>query len=396
MDTMDQEIIHLVHFFFSDAIGRHEVNGVAQGPEIDPGAEGFAGDGGACIVDIFVLPDIELEGEDGTQGAGIPDDGKWTEGFQECGVAFGNALDPGHTVRFQGEVEAGQGGGAGEGIGGEGVAMEKGFAPVVAEEGFEDLFGGRRCPECHGSPRKAFAKADDVGLLFEIFAGEQPAGPAEPGQDFVGDAKDALHVRFGQQFVEQPCLIDMHAAGGLEERLVDEAGDARTFLADGFAKRVDIFGGGGIDKDDVEEVVAEWGGKDAPLADAHGAESIAVIGMVEGKDPGAGRLRRGYGGQVGGRCGLVPPVLDGHFDGDFDGGRAIVGVEDAGELARQEGEEAFGEVDGGFVGKAGKDHVVKPEGLLIESFRDIGVAVAVDVDPPAADRVDIGLTLVIE
>jgi len=53
-------------------------------------------------------------------------------------------------------------------------------------------------------------------------------------------------------------------------------------------------------------------------------------------------------------------------------------------------------VDGGFVGESGEDHVFEPEGLLVYSFGDIGMAMAVDVDPPAADRVDIGLTLFIE
>ena len=59
-------------------------------------------------------------------------------------------------------------------------------------------------------------------------------------------------------------------------------------------------------------------------------------------------------------------------------------------------QEAFGEPDGGFMGESGEDHVFKPEGLLVYLFGDIGMAMAVDIDPPTADRVDIGLTLFIE
>jgi len=382
---MDQEVIYLVHFFFCYAIGGHQVNGVAEGPEVDTARQGIAGDGRADGVDIFVPAGIELEGEDGTQGAGIFYDGVGAEGIEECDVAFGNAVDPVHTICFQGQVQAGEGGGTGERVGGKGVAVEKGFAAVVAKEGVEDLFGGGGNTKRHGSAGEAFAKGDDVGFLLEVFTCEEPAGPAEAGHDLVGYAKDVLPVGFFQQLVEQGGVINVHAAGGLEEGFVDECGDAGTLVADGFAEGVDVFGGWGVDKSDFEEIVAERVGEDAAFADGHSAKRVPVIGVVECENLVAGRRR-----------GLVAPVLDGHFDRDFDGGGAIVGVEDAGELTGQEGEEAFGEVDGGFVGEAGKDHVFKPEGLLVETFGDMGVAMAVDVDPPAADRVDIGFSVVIE
>lgn len=81
MDTMDQEIIHLIHFFFCYAIGGHYVHGITQWPEVDAGAEGFAGDGGANGVDIFVPAGIELKGQDGTEGAGVFHDGEGTDGL---------------------------------------------------------------------------------------------------------------------------------------------------------------------------------------------------------------------------------------------------------------------------------------------------------------------------
>ena len=47
-----------------------------------------------------------------------------------------------HAVGFQGEVQAGEAGGTSQGVGGEGVAVEKGSAAVVAQKGVEILFGG--------------------------------------------------------------------------------------------------------------------------------------------------------------------------------------------------------------------------------------------------------------
>ena len=51
----------------------------------------------------------------------------------------------------------------------------------------------------------------------------------------------------------------------------------------------------------------------------------------------------------------VLPVLVGHFAGDFDGGAAVVGVEDFGEVQAGglgELDEALGEEGGGDVGEA--------------------------------------------
>ncbi len=74
------------------------------------------------------------------------------------------------------------------------MTVEEGFAPVVAKKGFEYPFGGRGYAEGHGSAGEAFAKADDVGFLAEVFAGEDASGAAETCQDFIGNAEDALFM----------------------------------------------------------------------------------------------------------------------------------------------------------------------------------------------------------
>ena len=41
---MDQEIIHLVHFFFRDTIGGHKIDGIPQRAQIDAIPQCFPGD----------------------------------------------------------------------------------------------------------------------------------------------------------------------------------------------------------------------------------------------------------------------------------------------------------------------------------------------------------------
>ncbi len=56
---------------------------------------------------------------------------------------------------------------------------------------------------------------------------------------------------------------------------------------------------------------------DVDPADAHGADRVAVVGVVEGDELGL--------------LAVAPPkvllVLEGHLDGDFHSGGAVVGVE---------------------------------------------------------------------
>ncbi len=64
---MDQECIHLVHFFLRDAVRGHEINGVAEGAEVDAGVERPHGNVCADGIGVAVSTGVELEGQDGTQ-----------------------------------------------------------------------------------------------------------------------------------------------------------------------------------------------------------------------------------------------------------------------------------------------------------------------------------------
>lgn len=263
--------------------------------------------------------------------------------------------------------------------------MEEGLFFVVAEKGVEDLFCGCGDAEGHGSAGEAFAEADDVGLPGAVFACEEFTGPSETCEDFVCDAEDAVSGETFEDAVEEFGGICFHATGGLEEGFVDTGCELVGVAVDEGEGGFDVIGGRGIDEDDFEKVIVEGGSEDAAFADGHGSEGIAVVGVTEGEDT----IAFGYGFQV-------VPILDGHFDGYFDGGGSVVGIEDTGEGAGEEGEESFGEGDGGFVCEAGEDDVFEGIGLPEDGPGDMGVAVSVNIDPPGAYRVYIGVVLVVE
>lgn len=82
----------------------------------------------------------------------------------------------------------------------------------------------------------------------------------------------------------------------------------------------------GGDLEGIEEQFAEGLIENRWAADAHCAEGVAVIAHVEGDEFFLLFLAG------------VEPVLEGHFQGGFDGGGAIVGKEDPGEILRCDGD----------------------------------------------------------
>lgn len=90
------------------------------------------------------------------------------------------------------------------------------------------------------------------------------------------------------------------------------------------------------------------------------------------------------------RAAVLLPVLEGHADGGFDGGGAVVGEEGAGDFAAGEQvDELFGEADGGLVGEAKEGGVGDLAELLDDGSIDDGVGVAVDVGPDGGVAVEV-------
>jgi hypothetical protein len=93
---------------------------------------------------------------------------------------------------------------------------------------------------------------------------------------------------------------------------------------------------------------------------------------------------------------LISPILDGHFYSHLHGRGPIVGIKDPAKVPWQQRQQAFGQFNRGFMGKAGEDDVLQLQGLMVYFLRYVGVGVSMDIDPPTADRIDISLSRIIE
>ena len=91
---------------------------------------------------------------------------------------------------------------------------------------------------------------------------------------------------------------------------------ARGFAGDARRQAIRVRGG---KADDIEQQRAEHLVEAGYAADADAAEGVAVIGVFPGEV---------FGAVVSGRGSGLSPVLERHFEGDFDRGRAVVGEED--------------------------------------------------------------------
>jgi hypothetical protein len=98
-----------------------------------------------------------------------------------------------------------------------------------------------------------------------------------------------------------------------------------------------------------------------------------------------GVLQRGDDGAA---LAAVAPVLDRHLHRHLDGGRSVVGVEDARQAGRKDLHQLGGQAGGGLVAEAGEDHLLQRARLLRDGVRDLRMRVAVQVGPPAGDRVE--------
>ena len=276
--------------------------------------------------------------------------------------------------------------GAAEGVAGVGVAVEECLERgVIAQEGTVDFIGGQGSGHGKVAAGEAFAQAEEVGGDAFLLAGEHRPGAAEAGGDFVGDEE---YLVFPAEFrgpFQVAFGVDEHAPGALDEGFDKQGGDAagvpfEDFLqslmtapvagplvgAEGAAVGVGRGGGEGGEEEGAVDPVEE-----VDAADADGAEGVAVVAFREVDERGFFRTR----------VGPLLPVLKSHFDGDFNRGRAVVRVEDAGQFRRGDFNEFFGQPDSRKVGEAQEGAVGDPVELVPNGVVDFRDAVAVDVAP---------------
>jgi hypothetical protein len=193
-------------------------------------------------------------------------------------------------------------------------------------------------------------------------------GAAERGEDFVGDEQGAMAACESGDAVQPASGLGDHAGGALDERFEDEggvgpvlvggAGEALLDLVDAFPTTLPVIAGigafgsgaveraaiaiGGHDVVGTEEQTGVRAVKEVDVAEADGAEGVAVVGGVKREEAGFGVLAG------------APRELIGEFQADLHGGGTIIGEEDLRKVwwQRAVGEvnEAGGELGGGWVG----------------------------------------------
>lgn len=70
---MDQELIDLVHFFFSGTIRGHDIDCIPQRPQINACIQRIPRKAGGNRIEIPVLARSDLKGDDGAKDPDIPD-----------------------------------------------------------------------------------------------------------------------------------------------------------------------------------------------------------------------------------------------------------------------------------------------------------------------------------
>ena len=333
---------------------------------------------------------VEFDDADHAEKAGLFDGGVLVERFHELAHEGGFLLGFGDGVLGFVDAEGGEGGGAADGVPGVGVAVVEG-AVAVAEvgEGVVDGVFDEGGAEGHGAAGEGFADADEVGVDAGVVVGEAFAGAAEAHGDFVDDEQDVVFLAAVGELLEVAGGVDFHAGGAEAEGFEDDGSELVGVLGDDGAAGLEAVGvvGGGVGEwefggvgDDVAVGFVEGVDK----ADAEGAEGVAVVALVHADE-----------GFFFGSADVVP-VLDGDFEGGFDGAGAIGGEEDVAVGGGHEVGEGFGEFEYVGVGHAAGDGVLEGGGLLLDGVDDLGVVVAEGAGPPAGDDVEVSVVVLVE
>ncbi len=116
-------------------------------------------------------------------------------------------------------------------------------------------------------------------------------------------------------------------------------------------------------------------------ADGERAQGFAVIAVAQRDELGLRRLA------------AVAPVVGAHLQRHFDGAAAVVGVEATRQSRRCDLDQPLAEFDDRLMGEATEQHMVEPVELRLDPLDDHRMAVAEDIGPPGADRVDVALAI---
>lgn len=283
-------------------------------------------------------------------------------------------------------VERRQGDGGAERVPAVGVAVVEsgvGRGGVGTGEGGVDCVGGEGGGQGEVAASEALGQAEEVrGDAFTL-AGEEGSGSAHADGDLVEDQQGVVLANQLGQLSQEAVGVDPNAGSALNDRLKDNGGNLAGMLAqqavDGLEGFGRILGRRAGSAEGGEQEGAKHGVEAGNAAEADIAEGIAVVGAVEGEEEAA----LGFGGI------FLAPVLEGEFEGHFDGGGSRVGEEDTGQPGWSKLGKPAGEADGRFVGQAQEGGVGDPVELTAEGSVERGVAVAEEVAPEGGDAINV-------
>ena len=139
---------------------------------------------------------------------------------------------------------------------------------------------------------------------------------------------------------------------------------------------VALEGGGEGEDGDLTHQAAEQVEEARAAAKRHGAQRVAVIAAVEGDEYAPPRLA------------AIGPILVGDLQRHLHRGRAVVGEEDASEIARQETGQRRCQIDRRPMGEACEHHMGECGRLPGERLVQLGMGMPVGAGPPGRDEVE--------
>lgn len=143
-------------FFGGDAVGRENVDDVAERAKENAGVEEKFVELGAQAREIACIIGAQFDGSDGADGTDVADRGMISNLGETLLVDLGdgvNAFEDGLALE---NFEAGDGGSGGDGISCVGMSVVKSAAAVVADEGAMNFFGA------HGGSERKNAAGDSL------------------------------------------------------------------------------------------------------------------------------------------------------------------------------------------------------------------------------------------
>ena len=266
-------------------------------------------------------------------------------------------------------VERGDRRSAGKRVARVGVAVEEGLElGMRAEEGLVDALARQRRRKRHVPAGQSLCDAEQVGGDPLLLAGEHRAGAAESRGDLVADQQHAVTVAETPNRAEIPGRVGEHPCRSLDERLEHDRGDLLLAHREQPGDVVDVAGLGAVG---VEEERAEGGVEEGHSPDGDGPDGVPVVCVLQADERGLPHVL----------AASVLPVLERHLEGDLDGCRSRVRVEDPVQPGGSDLDEAGGELRRAGVGEAQHGGVGDTVQLLAHRLIDRGMAMPVDVAP---------------